>query len=961
MGIDRSYEIAKGILSEAQSNLVRIKSEEDAKLQIITRLLIEALGWTHGDIASESRNENGFSDYLVTDGEKDILVIEAKRIGEIDIGTQSSTVGYYKLSGPVLKAAAIGLKQAASYCHPLGIQLAVLTDGVRWVIFLPWIPQANYMDKQAILFPGFDAILANFAMFYELLSKEEARKSTFRVIFDRIHENRLALDRPLGAAISRVDNSLLQKSALAFDLESVFANFFAGMAGDRDPDMLIDCFVETRESRVADFSLEKITKNVLGNIVSSDSCIDERLQTIVQNAIGGELGQTIFIVGPSGAGKTTFLDRFFARTLSSEVRERCVVIGINTLDASSNESAAITWMTNRAIASIERQLFSKGYPEWNDLQALYHIEYIRRSEGIDANLYKRSKEEFKEKFASYVESQVESDRDGYLNRLLRDIVNNRKKLPVFVIDNTDEFSILFKISVFQHFQSLRRAVENCLLIFPVTDRSAWSFSKTEIFNIYSSKSFFLPTPSPREVFRKRIEYIKGKLNYQGDKKSAEYFASRGIRITISDLGAFAAVVETIFVDQDYAAKRVGELANYNMRESLGLSKRVITSSIFKVEDLIRSYIVGGLVAPSPEKFMNALMKGDYEFFREGDEPLLFPLFQVDSAIRQSPLIHIRLLILLRDLHNFSTEDIDRYIPVGSIVSYFGVMSISDVAVQKSLVALLTARLVEPYDLSIKEYSADQRIAITHSGLAHIELGLFNPVFFEQMALTTRISDTDAASRIRGAFFASKSINARLEDVREQFCSYLVSEDERNCNVPQRPEYTTQFDLREDLSKRWTVTKATTAEMMRVPEIVAENVTCTVERFDHSRGFGFVEVPGLRETAFLHASVLERGEFPDVYDGDDIICDIKRNNKGLAVSRVTAVYPTNSKAMRGTVAKLMEERGYGFVHVPEIGADAFFHFHLLSPERRHSLVEGEELSVEVKTDKEGRSQVRRILA
>jgi hypothetical protein len=197
------------------------------------------------------------------------------------------------------------------------------------------------------------------------------------------------------------------------------------------------------------------------------------------------------------------------------------------------------------------------------------------------------------------------------------------------------------------------------------------FSKTEIFNIYSSRSFFLPTPSPREVFRKRVEYIKGKVQYHGDKESVEYFAGRGIRVTIRDLGGFAAVVETIFVNQDYTAKRVGELSNYNMREALGLSKRIVTSSVLDVDDLVSSYITGELVAPSQEKFMNALMKGDYEFYREGDEPLLFSLFQVDTAIRQSPLIHVRLLSLLRDLHNAATEDAARYITIGSVFSFFG--------------------------------------------------------------------------------------------------------------------------------------------------------------------------------------------------------------------------------------------------------------------------------------------------
>ena len=454
--------------------------------------------------------------------------------------------------------------------------------------------------------------------------------------------------------------------------------------------------------------------------------------------------------------------------------------------------------------------------------------------------------------------------------------------------------------------------------------------------------------------------MKRKLEFGEEKRSVEYFVGRGIRVTIRNLGAFAAVVETIFVDQDYAAKRVGELSNYNIREALRLSKRVITSSMLNVEDLIRLYVTGEMVAPSPEKFMSALVKGDYQFFRAGDEPLLFPLFQVDSTVRQSPLIHLQLLALLRDLHNAATEDVDRYITVGSVFSFFGVMSISEAAVRRSLTDLLTVGLIEPYDLSKKDYSDDQRVAITHSGLTHVELGLFNPIFFEQMALTTRIVDADLAAQIRGVYNSNKNINARLEDVREQFCSYLIAEDARNCSVPERPEYANQLALRDDLYKQWKTTKFSTVELMHLPEVAAEDVMATVERFDHFRGFGFVDVPSLRDSAFLHARILEQCEFPDVYDGDDIVCNISRNDKGLVVSRVIAVHQPKTQTVRGTVVKVMEERGYGFVHVPETGVDAFFHFHLLSPEKRRSLLEGQSFTVEVKTDKQGRSQVRRII-
>ncbi len=112
------------------------------------------MGWSHSDVSSESPNENGFSDYVISDGGQSAFVIEAKKIGEIHLDTSTTRKSTYTISGSVLRRATIGIKQVASYCHPLGIQLAVLTDGVKWIIFLPWVRQASYLEKQAIVFPA---------------------------------------------------------------------------------------------------------------------------------------------------------------------------------------------------------------------------------------------------------------------------------------------------------------------------------------------------------------------------------------------------------------------------------------------------------------------------------------------------------------------------------------------------------------------------------------------------------------------------------------------------------------------------------------------------------------------------------------------------------------------------------------------------------------------------------------
>lgn len=94
----------------------------------------------------------------------------------------------------------------------------MLTDGVLWIVFLPWVPDDSYTERQAIVFPSFQAIIEEFSLFYELLSREHLGKKTFRVIFDAIHENRLVLDRQLTSPILPSDNRIVQKSGLSFDL-----------------------------------------------------------------------------------------------------------------------------------------------------------------------------------------------------------------------------------------------------------------------------------------------------------------------------------------------------------------------------------------------------------------------------------------------------------------------------------------------------------------------------------------------------------------------------------------------------------------------------------------------------------------------------------------------------------------------------------------------------------------------
>jgi len=971
--MDDAYNLASQIVADATSNLEHIKTEEDAKIQIITRFLTECLGWRLQDIEAEVKHDNGYSDYLLSDVDRPTLLVEAKRLGSIQISAQErGRLRHLKISGPSLKSALTGIDQAAKYASPNGIPVAVLTDGMTWIVFKTFVPGENFNSKEAFVYPTLDAVLADFATFFDLLSKDQVRKKIYSPMFDELHNRRLLLQTTLVAPLEKNEIKVEQKSSLAFDLEQVFSEFFTRLRGDEDANMLIECFVETRESRIADFSLEKITANVLGNLSPADKDVGEELENLIETAVDIETGQTVFIVGPTGAGKSTFLDRFFRKTLSSNLRKQCLISYVNCLDFSGQEDTALHWITETLIESLEKQVYEFGSPTFNELQGLYYSEYQRRAKGVDAPLYVRDRDAFKEKFAEYLDQVVESDREGYLRRILTDIVRNRKKLPILVIDNTDEFSLENKKRFFQFTQAMARHSTHCLLIFPVTDKSAWSFSKTDIFGIYQSRSFFLPTPPPREVFRKRIEYLKERLSEKlGEEKRRSYFAGRGIKVSIKDMGGFAHILESVFVDQDYTSKTIGELSNYNIRRTLLLSKRVITSSVFKVEDLLKSYFIGEAIAPTFTKFINALMKGDYNVYRPGDCYEIFPVFQVDTDIRRSPLLVLRILELLESARQGGRNVDDRHLSVHSIIHYFDATGCSESSVDRALLLLFEAGLLESFDASVRDLSPGQRLAISYSGRAHLRLAIHNKVFLEQMALTTAIHDEEVARQIRDSYLSNGSYRERMLEVRQAFIEYLISEDAMHLTVSEElPQYLCQIESIEQLKKLAQPdnsveddVSAVLGEEFRLGTF-KEGVIATVDWFDNDKGFGFADVYGVEGQAFLHASTLQEAGIDGVSDGDDLLCDVSRDNKGVRVSKVYDIQ-TNLDHMETVdckVIRLYPDRGYGFVRIIGSTRDAFFHYSAIPKAVRDQMDLNSQIRAEICTDKRGRGlQVRKIIA
>ncbi|EFF1512033.1 ATPase, partial [Escherichia coli] len=413
----------------------------------------------------------------------------------------------------------------------------------------------------------------------------------------------------------------------------------------------------------------------------------------------------------------------------------------------------------------------------------------------------------------------------------------------------------------------------------------------------------------------------------------------------------------------------GELANYNIRSTLLLSKRIITSPAIKIEDLIKSYISGELPSINFTRFMDALIRGDYEVYKNGDIPEIYPIFQVDSQVRQSPLQALRILTLLNSIQVPGKSIEDKHLSVQSISSYFDALGATELAVDKALESLIMAKLIEPYDMSSTTLSSNQKLAISYKGRAHLKLASRNSVYFYQMALTTAITDSSIANKIKDTYASKGNHISKMYNIRNLFLEYLISED----SVYISNEITHEkYECQKELINRLLVFKQNRYDESEPPEntlgdiyklgIVKKHARAIVDSYDVERGLGYLIVNDIDGPIDISQNLLKQYNIDSVVDGDTLMCDISRTEIGMVISHIYSKESPNVEAISGEciIKRYFPQRGYGFCSCDKLPVDIFFHVTIFSSESRQYLREGLIFKGEIIPSHNDSFQVRKVI-
>ncbi|MFN5472126.1 MAG: hypothetical protein ACK5CR_08995, partial [Pseudanabaena sp.] len=336
------------------------------------------------------------------------LVVEAKRTSKLLIDTRQPRMAWYKVGGAALQSATEGLEQAKRYCTDTAVLFSALTTGFEWIGF--WAVRTDGIppkEGKAVVFPSFEAIQQNFATFYDLFSPAGMIANLYQVHVHEAEGLQVSQNEILEAVTNLSERRLLQKAPLLRDLESVYRKFFSTISGE-DPDMLAKCFVESKESRAADESLGKITSHLLNTVNIVNSQEGEELQDEIRSAIEFQKGEFVLIIGNKGAGKSTFIDRFFRLVLDKQLRDSCQLLRVDLANSHGNEGTISEWLIDKLKTELEINLFKDGYPTYDDLQGIFFSEYRRWSDGEYKHLNKRDKKDFKENFVELIGNIIEN-------------------------------------------------------------------------------------------------------------------------------------------------------------------------------------------------------------------------------------------------------------------------------------------------------------------------------------------------------------------------------------------------------------------------------------------------------------------------------------------------------------------------------------------------------------------------
>ena len=733
-----------------------IKTEADTRLKIIDRFFIEILGWTHGEIQTEEDAGKDFLDYKLSINGTSRVVVEAKRLARDFELLSYGNGNFYKLSGTLMKNKDVreGIDQAIKYAAYKGTELACVTNGKQWIVFLTrLLSEGKDIDEGfACIFNGIEDIGKNFKMFFNLLAHDQVKKHSFR---DDFYKQERTFHRISDRAnvISPIKNKeLIPQDQLHKDIDKLLRAFFQDIIDESDDTMLNECFVTSKESEYAEKEILRLSEELINDIKFIDPEGDglaEKVEdfsdtsnldiTSIYGGSGGtrrkKKGEIVLLAGIKGAGKSTFIRRFFRILLPNRIGNKFECFTIDLLNFSVSKDMADR-INLSLIEQLDERPVQKGSDAYDYIRGCFFKDYRRLSETTMKPLYESDKEAFKIEFGKMIEELRAKRPQDYASKILDRIYSSEKKVPCVVIDNADHYPLEIQNIIYQNVVALSK---NCatLIILPITDKTSWHVAEQSALQSCYTDSYYLPAPNVYQIFRKRIDFILRKTLSEDAIKSHGFMAN-GIKFEIDNVNTMVDGLKKLLLDDREISNWLFMFTNGNIRECMVLVREMLSSPHLSLSNL---YKAGTFAGKKNEKYdssemydeiKRSMIRSRYDRY-PGSDSVIKNVFNVTNTDSEIPSFCIR---MLHHLNIGSSESNLGFLPVDSIFAYFKTMGASDNDLRGLFNSMLQHGLCLSHDPAQFNIENVNRIRISLAGKKHLEWAMRETVYLEEMIKVT---------------------------------------------------------------------------------------------------------------------------------------------------------------------------------------------------------------------------------
>jgi hypothetical protein len=606
------------------------------------------------------------------------------------------------------------------------------------------------------------------------------RPRTFILPVDRIG-GRAVLSTPLGL------------NSFADDLLPLVGMYFGVEGRERTDEIVRRAYVSSDETTKYHATLEAylrdnvslIEKQGVQPITTTRTGEEKLTRQISQYTTNPNFyGRLQLLIGAVGAGKSTFMERYYSYLMPSQLRKGTLWSFVNFNNAPDDLSNAERWVCETFITSFVEKNQLENLYDMKNLHRIFATDINRRDRGPYAVLKRKQPEEYERRLAADVVTWID-DPINFAKNICRYFIGDSRQAIVVILDNVDRRDRDQQLRIFQIAQWFRELTHSfCVL--SLRDVTFEAYKNEPPLNAFlNALNFYIRPPRFTDVVRKRLQLAMEFLADHSDQRLS-YQVETGIRITYpaTNLGKYlVSLFNTLFHTRRQVAAAIESLTGRDVRRALGMFADLIVSKHLPESEITRIIQVPGYFDITEATIIRILMRTRYRFFAEANGYVTNVLDAPPTWRRPSNFLYAEILeFLIANRKAHGDIRIEGYFNVNTIIDRLQKLGFAEDDIFAALEHLLERGLVVADHQRARGLAVDDTVKVTASGFMHLRFLCRRAEYLASILPATHIASLAFAQDIADNWHLGAETSdirfARKRLLAEGLLTYLTAELDR---------------------------------------------------------------------------------------------------------------------------------------------------------------------------------------